>query len=609
MAETTLKIRTQTELAGLKDLRAELRGAKSDADALAEALNRASGGTGGGSAAPPAPGAPPAPSGSPPAPPAPGGGGGGLGPPPAGAGGTQGGAAPAGQPPAPAGQGGGLGRAPAPQREGSGWRDAASSLAQGAAAAAGFGLGTSLIGILSSAASKFMELSGTVTQLGRQFRDTGSEVATYGYNFGYTISKNAAIVEALGRQTDVVTRGDYGRIVGFARDRGLDPQTAAATLGRIGTLSGGPMSNADMARLAGRATIQGMGQGRLSEFLESQTTLAEAMFRQTGRADLDQLAALTQIPGMAFGPGDERGRGRSAADLLGRLSEGMRNPATDVFRLRMMGYGEEGGPGYIEAQKRLEAGAYDPRNIADMFSGFQRMGLGRTASFQALKSATGGALKAHELEAMVDRFGTAEGLAELQAVIAGGDPAAMRAFMSDMSGGDRARFEKGGFSALGRAPGRIGAGEGFAVETEAIQMALGGPATTLIMGLRDMAMDLIKTLGNLTGFRASDIPGMINGLTSALTNLTGAIESGTRQGSEARSIIEAPATMMGPMVDYLSANPMMHENVARVAGSQVSRGLAPLAEIGLRTGTMGQSFDQAVSSMGLPTFGPAGSGN
>jgi hypothetical protein len=67
-----------------------------------------------------------------------------------------------------------LGRAPAPQREGSGWRDAASSLAQGAAAAAGFGLGTSLIGILSSAASKFMELSGTVTQLGRQFRDTGS---------------------------------------------------------------------------------------------------------------------------------------------------------------------------------------------------------------------------------------------------------------------------------------------------------------------------------------------------------------------------------------------------------------------------------------------------
>ena len=57
MAETTLKIRTQTELAGLKDLRAELRGAKSDADALAEALNRASGGTGGGSAAPPAPGA------------------------------------------------------------------------------------------------------------------------------------------------------------------------------------------------------------------------------------------------------------------------------------------------------------------------------------------------------------------------------------------------------------------------------------------------------------------------------------------------------------------------------------------------------------------------
>jgi hypothetical protein len=269
----------------------------------------------------------------------------------------------------------------------------------------------------------------------------------------------------------------------------------------------------------------------------------------------------------------------------------------------MMGYGEEGGPGYIEAQKRLEAGAYDPRNIADMFSGFQRMGLGRTASFQALKSATGGALKAHELEAMVDRFGTAEGLADLQAVIAGGDPAAMRAFMSDMGGGDRARFEKGGFSALGRAPGRIGAGEGFAVETEAIQMALGGPATTLIMGLRDMAMDLIKTLGNLTGFKASDIPDMVQSVVKGMTQLTEAME-------RASAGLDLPGRL-GNAAE--AGSRMARENpvAADMAATAVGVGMGPAAEFGVRVGVMGQTAEQAGRAMIIPGagMGPAGSGN
>lgn len=603
MGETSLKIRTQADLAGLLALRSALQGARADVDALASGLAGLSGAAGAAGVNPPGGPLPaPAPAGAPPAgaggaPPA--GPGGGLGPPPGAPGAPVGPAAP---PPSPGGaQGQPLGRQAAPQREGSLMRDAASGLAQGAAAAATFGLGSSLIGILSSAASKFMELSGTVTQLGRQFRETGSEVATYGYSFGYTISKNAAIVEALGRQTDQVTRGDYGRIVGFARDRGLDPQTAAATLGRIGNLSGGPLTSSEMARMAGRASLQGMGQGRLGEFLETQTTLAEAMFRQIGRADLDQLAALTQIPGMAFGSGDERGRGRAAADLLGRFSEGMRNPATDVFRLRLMGYGEEGGPGYIEAQKRLEAGAYDPRNIADMFTGFQRMGLGRTATFQALKSATGGALKAHEMEALVDRFGNAEGLAQLRGVIAGGDEDAMRAFMGGMDQGERATYGKHGFAGLGRAPGRIGAGEGFAVETEAIQMAIGGPATTLIMGLRDMVMDLVKTLGNLTGFKMSDIPAMVTEAVNAAKELTGAIEGASRN-------FDLPARV-GNAAE--SAGRFAHENpmAAEAGANAVGTFMGPIAEGAVRTGIMGQSMEQAARSMGLPTFGPAGSGN
>lgn len=603
MGETSLKIRTQAELAGLLALRAELRGAKQDTDALAMALAALGGAGGAGPSGGPMPpagspgGAPGAPGAAPP-----GGGGGGLGPPPGAPGAPPGPSAAPPVPPAPSqGQGQPLGRQGAPQREGSLLRDTASGLAQGAAAAATFGLGSSFIGILSSAASKFMELSGTVAQLGRQFRDTGSEVATYGYSFGYTISKNAAIVEALGRQTDQVTRGDYGRIVGFARDRGLDPQTAAATLGRIGNLSGGQLTSTEMARMAGRASLQGMGQGRLGEFLETQTTLAEAMFRQMGRADLDQLAALTQIPSMAFGPDDERGRGRAAADLLGRFSEGMRNPATDVFRLRMMGYGEEGGPGYIEAQKRLEAGAYDPRNIADMFAGFQRMGLGRTATFQALKSATGGTLKAHELEALVDRFGNAEGLKQLQGVIAGGDEEALRSFMGGLDSGERATYGRSGFAGLGRAPGRIGAGEGFAVETEAIQMAIGGPATTLIMGLRDMVMDLVKTMGNLTGFKMSDIPQMVTDIVNTGRELTGAIEGASRG-------VNLPARLGGLAEDagrLARENPMAAEAGVNAVGTF----MGPIAEGVLRTGIMGQSMDQAARSMGLPVFGPAGSGN
>ena len=173
--------------------------------------------------------------------------------------------------------------------------------------------------------------------------------------------------------------------------------------------------------------------------------------------------------------------------------------------------------------------------------------------------------------------------------------------MGSLDQGERATYGRSGFAGLGRAPGRIGAGEGFAVETEAIQMAIGGPATTLIMGLRDMVMDLVKTLGNLTGFKASDIPGMVNEAVGAMKQLTGAIEGASRN-------VGAPEFVRGAVQGaQRGASEMVNQ-----AGDTAAwvRDFSP-SEYATRIGILGQSPDNAGRAMNTPGsgVGPAGSGN
>lgn len=388
-------------------------------------------------------------------------------------------------------------------------------------------MGASPLGFLLQSAQTYMQLSGTIAQLNRRFREGERDVASWGGRYAYTIARSAQIAQAIGAQINQPRQGDYNRIVGFARYTGMEPTAAAGTVGALQQLAGGQMSSRQLAVIMGRARIAGMDQGRLEEYMQFARSAGEMQFGATGRLAMsgsDNLGALLAMPGAMLGNQDPRAQGSHGMDFLGRLQSGVTGTqATQTYLLRMMGYGTKNGPGYIEARKRLERGITDPDNVISMFSGFQRMGLGRTAMFQALDAATGGKMKAHELESMVDHLKTPEQLAQYTRLAKGGNADAMAAFMGSLSKEERSTFNKEGFAGLGQ--GRAGVGEAAAVQMEALQMQVGKPITTAILGLREVIQNMIKGFGNLFDVDWEDVSKAITGATDTLVKMSRRFET------------------------------------------------------------------------------------
>jgi hypothetical protein len=432
-----------------------------------------------------------------------------------------------------------------------------------ASTAIGVGLGSSIPGFLLGSATTYLELSKVITHLGRRFRDAGTEVAFFGQRLGYTVAETASYVEALGEQTNTVDKRQIRRVLGFARQQGLDPGTAIGVFGKLERMTGAPMSEATLGEMIGRATMAGMGQGRFGEYVQSTAQLGEQQFQATGRTDLASTLALQSVPGLVFGADDPRGQGSTGASFLGRLSGVVsgENAAMKTYMMRVMGFGKAGGPGYIEMRKRLEAGIYGEEgadNLRSLFGSMRSAGMGEGAMFRAVESVSGGSLKAHEIEALVKSLGAPDGLSRLETNA--GDEG-FQTFRSSLSGQERAAFGQEGFAGLGTLPGRISMGEGANVQLEGLKLAVGAPMAQGILDIREVVINIAKSLGNLAG---QDLGAMLTEFTGAVRDLSVTMRRATETGGAA---MDARNSLVGTAGDIWDDAMAGGANVMRHPGS------------------------------------------
>lgn len=403
-----------------------------------------------------------------------------------------------------------------------GLSSAGSFLSNTASSAIGFGLGSSLFGLPMSSINRYLQLSTVMTQLDRKFRDSADSAQWFGQSIGYGTARSAALAEQLGKVTNRIDQGAATGMVGFARFTGADASTTLQTIGRAGELSGKSATDLDLARILLAAKGQGMDGGRLEEFLSRVETSIQTAFAATGRVSIGSALQTTSLPSLVYGANDPR---RANDDsLVGGLHSTMTSGgAMRSYMMRAMGYGQSGGPSYVEMKKRLDAGVYDQRNVSDLFGSFQARGMGEGAQFRALESVAGGSLKAHQIEALVKSLGTKEGLERFRNAGSGSDYDTFESLRGTMSESDFEAFSGGGFAEVGKR--HVSEGETYEGQIEARMLALGGELAQGIPGLMGTMDSLGRSLEKLVG---NDIGGKIMTITGALERVALAMEK--RQG-------------------------------------------------------------------------------
>jgi hypothetical protein len=299
-----------------------------------------------------------------------------------------------------------------------------------------------------------------------------------------------------------------------------------------------------------------MDQGRLDEFLSATTGILNQQLTRTGSANLQGALDLQQVPGQVFGARNPLAQGQMGADFIERLSSvvgGDTNTAMKTYMLRAMGFGTAGGPSYIEAMKRLEAGVYGEegeQNVRDLFGSFQKQGLSREQQFKALQSASGGSLKAREIEALVNRYGSPEGLSSY-----GEGRGSLR---SDMP------VNEGWADAGSR---RVSMGEGAAVEMEGMKMEVGRYTAQSTLDMRDVVVSVAKGFGSLFGENPGE---MLTSVTGAAADAAKGVEDLSAIGKDIRDTLRT-------IVDILSDPTGSFNRATRRAVGLRDEGYAPSA--------------------------------
>ena len=518
MPESSVAFKTKADLRELAKLNAELRELAKNLDAVAQAKSRA--GADGG----PAPSAAPAPEGAssgppaPPAPPAPvapgGGGAGGAGEEEAEEGPRtkrrrrrrRGAAPPTPPDPAPEeppGEGEEEDKKKPKKPSGPSFSERALDFSKRTASTAigtaiGMGLGQSITGFIMGSGEKYAELSKTMGQLEQRFRSADGAVAGWGASLGFTIAQVAELDKAIGAVEDKLDVKNARRYAGFSRATGMDAGTGSVLAAMIGRATGSPLGNAQLSSLTGLGAATGMGQGRFEEMLQSVQALTLAQQQATGRGNLGTAEGLLSMVSSVF-RGSSLGQGMQGLGFLERLQGTMTgNRAFQVMAMRDAGFGK-GGTTYIDMMKRLEGGVFDANNLAAMLQGVMGKGMSREQQISTLYNLSGGLggqLKMHEIESLFDRFGNAEGLAQLRTM--GSSPGSIIEAMSRQPGAIR-----GDMAAIGG--GTVTAGERRAVQLEQMQMAVGEPVLQAMSDMTDALVALAKAFKDYTGISASSL--------------------------------------------------------------------------------------------------------
>ena len=390
-----------------------------------------------------------------------------------------------------------------------------------ASTAMGVALGGSIQGFLFQSAETYMRLSSVLLQLDTRFQAAGKSAAGFATSLGYTITQGGAMAASYGSNLNTFDRGRARGMVSFARATGQD---AGEMVGLLSHLEQIRPSSIDQQtryqRLIGGAHMQGMGRGRLPEYLQSVIGLQDQMLNLGGRGGDAVAQNYLALPGMMFGAGDPRGQGQRALQAVQGLAGIGQSQPMRSFLTRALGFGGKGGPSFRETQVAVDKGLLDPGNLGLVLDRFDKMGIGGSADsiFKALHGVKGG-MSSDALSKMSEVFADKGKRAEFFAGF-GGDGRMKRdaAFMSGLSAQDKKLFEAGGMEGI--AGSKVSAGEAMAVRMEAMQLELGKSVAEMMDGAREIAHNLIKSLKDIIG---QDLGAMLKDGMGALVTLSAAV--------------------------------------------------------------------------------------
>lgn len=350
-------------------------------------------------------------------------------------------------------------RPPPPPNQGSGI-PGAGFISNTASTATGIALGSTILGFLTGSAERWQETDKALGALDRRFDALDRKAGNFAASMGVVRAEAAALLETLGAQTNTVDLGQARMGVGFARTTGTDPAAAMRFLGTGSRMTGSALGTTDMLRILGQAKMTGQGDGRLPEFMDSVLSLMQSEFQATGQVGRQSNTMLTSqalmsVPSMIFGPNDPRGVGMGAVSTLNSMQgmfSGSTSPGMGVELLRAMRYGRPGGPGYLEAMERKDAGVYNTQNLLDLFSYWRGKGLsGETIARMGLGDARKSGMNVNTWRSIANYGASDEGFAALQEALKSGDITNFLegAGTSSLSEKEQALFSTTGFAGTG----------------------------------------------------------------------------------------------------------------------------------------------------------------
>lgn len=252
---------------------------------------------------------------------------------------------------------------------------------------------TSIMGFLTGSAATYQQLADTLQVLKQRFGEAGDSARLMGYEIGLVGAESAQLMNAIGEQTNTVTRPQFLRIGGFARAFGMDLADAGSTVGSIERLSQGKFFDAtagqvgearaagvsskriaanidDVGMLSTKAIAEsmGMGGGRFTEYMHTLSQAVSAQFESMGKVDGGAMFA-TRFGSMVFqnNPAGQGDMGLQFGQKAGRMMSGDTSNAMRIYMMRALGFGGEGGPKYLDMLESMEGGISNPKLAAAMF--------------------------------------------------------------------------------------------------------------------------------------------------------------------------------------------------------------------------------------------------
>lgn len=385
--------------------------------------------------------------------------------------------------------------------------DTAKGFAFGAMAV---GLGSSIQGFFLNSAQWTIEYSKGLKQIEAQYGKIADRATEIGHRYGYVAQQAMQATSAYGAEVGTFrTRREavqaQSGVMAVSRAYGLEPGMVGGFSGRLSTLYGRNMAGGSTAGIIRMAERLGMGGGRLPEFMAGYRGTNEDLFLRTGAIgqDLEKRSAFAaNLPSFFLG-NNERARGASGERFLQGLQGMGQGLPMQTYMLRAMNYGAEGGPSFIDAMKRTEAGLTSDENLRE-FASFTRKMRGNDVNsiFSML------------LEPGKSAGMNIEGIEALARKIQSGEIENLKASTYIPGRVDEKKLQD-------RAGRMIAAGSRQEVQLEQLRGEFGPDMLSGVMDLTGMARDILGMTKDIIGAKPTEV---FKEVASGLKELTGAVK-------------------------------------------------------------------------------------